>query len=96
MQTHQENMYFGGLRFQLTEKRRLFLEDWHQSDIELCCTLIKMKMQDVILYFKREKERLGEKYPTIQDLEGRPYFLNRYLMLSIREMYNLYLPPPQN
>lgn len=55
-----------------------------------------MKTQDAILYLKNERDRFGKKYPDCKYLEGRPYFLNRYFMLSIREMYHIYLYPPNN
>ena len=88
MKRHRRNMYFG--------VSSDFMNEWHESDLEFCCQLRKMKTQDAILYLKNEKERRGKKYTNCIDLEGRPYFLNRYLMMSIREMYNIYLPPPNN
>ena len=88
MNRHRENMYFGICND--------FMDEWHESDVEFCCQLGKMKTQDAILYLKNERDRLGQKYPDHKDLEGRPYFLNRYLMMSIREMYHIYLPPPNN
>jgi len=96
MKTHQKNFFFGGIKYNLTADGNNFMKEWHNSDAKLSSEMLNMKIQDVILYLKRENERLSSKFPTFSELEGRPYFLNRYLMLSVREMYNIYLPPPQN
>ena len=96
MKTHQKNFFFGGFKFNMTTDGNNFMKEWHNSDAKLSSEMLSMKIHDAILYLKRENERLSSKFPTFSELEGRPYFLNRYLMLSVREMYNMYLPPPQN
>ena len=103
METHQKNLFFGGISTIndrstsiIISERRKFMLEWHDSDAKLSSEMLNMNIQDVILYLKREKERLLKKYSNVKDLEGRPYFLNRFLMLSVREMYHIYLPPPNN
>ena len=96
MTTHQENMFFGGFKFNLTEERIRFMDEWHQSDIEFCVKLSKLNIEEAILYLKNEKDRLNNRYRSFEDLEDRPQFLNRYLVMSLQEMFNLYMHPPQH
>ena len=53
MKTHQKNLFFGGVSSIMKDERSKFMLEWHDSDAKLSSEMLTMKIQDVLLYFKR-------------------------------------------
>ena len=83
MEKHMYNIYFGGVKYVMTPDRKMFLEEWHKSDIEMYSTLLYRRIDNVLSGIQKEKDRLKNKYKLESELDKRPFIFNRLVQVSL-------------
>lgn len=88
METHQKTMLFGDIfsyysyPSDLKYIRKNFLDDWHESDIEIYSKILSKNTDFILSFLKKEKERINKKYNFhFQDLEIRPLVFNKFALI---------------
>lgn len=80
MEKHMTRMFFGGFRASL--ERKMFLQEWHESDIDIYASLLKLNVDTFFSKIHNEKKRFEEKYgevETFNELAPRNVIFNRFL-----------------
>lgn len=83
MEQHMMNLFFAGSKYEMNNTRSNFLNEWHESDIKIYSSLESTRIDTVLSLINHEKQCLKEKYADMEELDGRPYIFNRYLMASL-------------
>ncbi|MGI9554785.1 MAG: hypothetical protein ACR2M6_02320 [Vampirovibrionia bacterium] len=83
MEQHMMNVFFAGSKYEMNNTRSNFLNEWHESDIKIYSSLESTRIDTVLSLINHEKQCLKEKYADMEELDGRPYIFNRYLMASL-------------
>ena len=83
MEQHMMNIFFAGSKYEMNNTRTNFLNEWHESDIKIYSSLESTRIDTVLSLINHEKQCLKEKYADMEELDGRPYIFNRYLMASL-------------
>ena len=91
MEKHMTRMFFG--EYRATDERRMFLREWHESDIDIYSSLLDVNVDTFFSKIHSEKKRFEEKYgemETFNDLKPRNAIFNRFLpIFSIDQIRGL-------
>lgn len=91
MEKHMRRMFFGEIG--ASEERKMFLQEWSNSDIEIYSTLLKMNVDTFFSKIHSEKKIFEEKYgkmETYDELAPRKALFNRFLIIfSIDQIRDL-------
>ena len=91
MEKHMTRMFFG--EFGASLERKMFLQEWHESDIDIYSSLLNLNIDTFFSKIHSEKKRFEEKYgeiETFNELAPRNAIFNRFLpIFSIDQIRGL-------
>jgi hypothetical protein len=91
MEKHVTRMLFG--EFGASLERKMFLQEWHESDIDIYGSLLNLNVDTFFSKIHNEKKRFEEKYgevETFNELAPRNAIFNRFLpIFSIDQIRGL-------